>query len=130
MGEGSKRVVCARKLSSHPRLCVRARRLKVSPRRVIIKKTRFVIIPPFIWANLKITSKNWSKLPDTVERVMVIGHNPGLEGLMQILSHQIEALPTATVANLSVPIEHWTELTHQTECKLNGIWHPKDQDAA
>src|SRR5512140_3350636 len=43
-----------------------------------------------------------AQVPDAIERVMVIGHNPGLEGLLQILSGRIEAMPTGTIAYLAM----------------------------
>ncbi len=65
-------------------------------------------------------------LPDDIERVMVIGHNPGLEALLQILSGRIEALPTAVVAYISLPIDHWTDLTNKVEGELVELWRPKE----
>ncbi|HEX2979263.1 MAG TPA: histidine phosphatase family protein [Anaerolineaceae bacterium] len=67
-------------------------------------------------------------LPDGVERVLVIGHNPGLESLMQILSGKIEALPTASIANISLPIDHWGELNGETRGELIKLWRPKELD--
>ena len=66
------------------------------------------------------------ELPDSIERVMVIGHNPGLETLLQLLSSQIESLPTAVIAHLVLPIHNWTELTSETEGDLVQIWRPKE----
>lgn len=57
-------------------------------------------------------------VPDELERVMVIGHNPGLEGLLQILSGRIEALPTSTIAFLSLPVNSWHDLHEETEGEL------------
>jgi phosphohistidine phosphatase len=67
-----------------------------------------------------------SKLPDELERVMLIGHNPGLEALLQVLSNQIESLPTAVIAYLSLPIQHWADLTSTTEGELVELWRPKE----
>ena len=66
------------------------------------------------------------ELPDSVERVMVIGHNPGLETLLQLLSGQIQSLPTAVIAHLVLPIHNWTELASETEGDLVEIWRPKE----
>ncbi len=66
------------------------------------------------------------ELPDDIERVMVIGHNPGLETLLQILSGRIESLPTAVVAHLSLPIDSWAALSDATSGELVEIWRPKD----
>jgi phosphohistidine phosphatase len=66
------------------------------------------------------------ELPDTIERVMIIGHNPGLETLLQILSGRIESVPTAVIAHLVLPIKHWTELNSETGGELVEIWRPKE----
>ncbi len=66
------------------------------------------------------------ELPDTIERVMVIGHNPGLESLLQMLSGRIESLPTAVIAHLVLPISQWSELNAETDGELVEIWRPKD----
>lgn len=64
--------------------------------------------------------------PDEIERVMVIGHNPGLEGALQILSGRIESLPTGAVAYLALPISHWSELSTTTEGDLVEFWRPRE----
>lgn len=66
------------------------------------------------------------KISDEIERVMVIGHNPGLEGLLQLLSHQVESLPTAAIAHLALPIAHWKKLDDKTEGELVGLWRPRE----
>ena len=48
-------------------------------------------------------------LADDLERVMIVGHNPGLETLLQMLTGKVAALPTAAVAYLALPINHWTD---------------------
>jgi len=66
------------------------------------------------------------ELPDDIERVMVIGHNPGLETLLQLLSGLIESLPTAVIAHLALPIQHWSELTSETNGEIVDVWRPKE----
>ena len=65
-------------------------------------------------------------LPNEIERVMIIGHNPGLEALLQILSGRIEALPTGVVAYISLPINHWTDVHNKIEGELVELWRPKE----
>jgi phosphohistidine phosphatase len=65
-------------------------------------------------------------LPDDIERVMIVGHNPALETLLQILSRQIESLPTAVVAHIVLPIDHWSELNDESYGDLIGLWRPKE----
>ena len=70
--------------------------------------------------------KELCDLSSDIERVLVIGHNPGLEGLLQILSGRIESLPTGAIAYLSVPISNWKELSDTTEVELIALYRPKE----
>lgn len=65
-------------------------------------------------------------VPDSVERVLVIGHNPGLEELLQKLSGRVEALPTSTIAFLSLPLVRWAELSAESEGELVEVMRPKE----
>ena len=68
-------------------------------------------------------------IPDELERVMIIGHNPGLESLVQLLSGQIESLSTGALANVSLPIKNWKELDAETKGELVDLFKPKhDKD--
>ncbi len=71
-----------------------------------------------------------AEVADDVERVMVIGHNPGLEGLLQILSGRIEALPTSTIAYLALPVDAWRDLHEETEGELLEILVPRQLEEA
>jgi len=66
------------------------------------------------------------ELPDEVESVMIIGHNPGLESLIPMFTKKIVALPTAGIAYLSLPINHWKDLKRKTKGDLIELWRPKD----
>jgi phosphohistidine phosphatase len=66
------------------------------------------------------------EIPDDIKRVLVVGHNPGLEGLVQILSRKVVSLSTATIAYFKLPIESWKELSTSTEGNLKELWEPKD----
>lgn len=69
-------------------------------------------------------------VPDAVERVLVIGHNPGLEGLLQMLSGRVEALPTSSIAFLSLPLVKWAELGAESEGELVEVMRAHDLKAA
>ncbi len=64
--------------------------------------------------------------PDKTDSVLLVGHNPGLEGLLQILTRKVESLPTGAVARISLPIDHWEELSLSTEGKLKQNYRPRD----
>jgi phosphohistidine phosphatase len=65
-------------------------------------------------------------LPDGLERVMVVGHNPGLEGLVQIMSEKIEAMPTGSIAYIVLPIKKWNELKKNPRGDLVEFWRPRN----
>ena len=65
-------------------------------------------------------------LPDERQRVMVVGHNPGLEYLLALMSGQHESLPTCALAEVLLPIESWSQLAGEVVGKLETLWRPKE----
>lgn len=65
-------------------------------------------------------------LPDEHERVMVVGHNPGMEGLIEELSGEYAEMPTAALAHLQLEISAWADFTDETPVKLLNVWRPKE----
>jgi phosphohistidine phosphatase len=59
------------------------------------------------------------------ESVLVVGHNPGLEMLLQSLTGEWHRLPTAALARIDLPIEAWTDL-EPGGGELAGLWRPKE----
>lgn len=47
---------------------------------------------------------------DPHEAVAVVGHNPGLEALIYVLTHRSEHLATASLVEIRLPISAWSEL--------------------
>ena len=66
------------------------------------------------------------KAPKKAKSVMVIGHNPGLEALLQTLTGKVETFPTSAIAYISVPIDEWSDLSVEVDGKLKKLWRPKD----
>jgi phosphohistidine phosphatase len=65
---------------------------------------------------------------DSAEVLMVVGHNPGLEELVERLSGGYERLPTAAVAVLRLPINRWEEVNEATRGHLEAVYRPKELD--
>ncbi len=61
-------------------------------------------------------------------RVLVVGHNPGLEELVVRLGGRAEALPTAALAQIELPLAEWAELRAVTPGRLVGLWRPRELD--
>jgi len=91
-----------------------------------IKKKTLRLLDSFYLAEPDVYLKELCELPDDIEKVLVIGHNPGLEGLLQILSGRIESLPTSAIAYLSVPIKSWKDLSETNETELIALYRPKE----
>jgi phosphohistidine phosphatase len=64
--------------------------------------------------------------PESAKRIMIVGHNPGFEELVGMLTGQKELFPTAALAQIELPIERWGELTPGTKGKLIHLWRPKE----
>jgi phosphohistidine phosphatase len=67
-----------------------------------------------------------AELPDKYDTVMVVGHNPGLEQFLEELTGDYHALPTATLAWVTLPIQSWAEVFDKAEGKLVNIWRPRE----
>jgi phosphohistidine phosphatase len=67
-------------------------------------------------------------VPDQYDRVMVVGHNPGLEDLLSVLTGANTPLPTAALAQVELPIAQWQELDGTVEGDLRDLWLPKELD--
>ena len=61
--------------------------------------------------------------------VMIVGHNPGLEQLVELLTGEPNDLPTAALAQIALPIRRWRDLTASTRGRLVDLWRPKDLDS-
>jgi phosphohistidine phosphatase len=59
-------------------------------------------------------------------RLMVVGHNPGLEQLVYDLTGRHESFPTAAFAQIELPIDAWEDLRLETSGRLVGLWRPKE----
>jgi len=60
------------------------------------------------------------------ETVMIVGHNPGLEELVEQLTGERQDLPTATLAQIGLPIDQWRDLKLSTRGRLVDLWRPEN----
>lgn len=67
-------------------------------------------------------------VPDSATRILIVGHNPGLEELVGTLTAQRETFPTGALAQIELPIESWSDLTRTSKGKLVHLWCPRDFD--
>jgi phosphohistidine phosphatase len=69
------------------------------------------------------------RLAGQAERVLLVGHNPGLEALALILTGEPLSLPTAGLVVCSLPIASFGELTLQVRGNLTRFVRLKDLEA-
>lgn len=63
---------------------------------------------------------------ENTDTVLVVGHNPGLESLLQLLTDKVESLPTCAIAHLELPIRTWKALSTDIVAHLKHVWRPRD----
>ncbi len=65
-----------------------------------------------------------SEIADDKRAAMLVGHNPGLENFIKMLTGKIAAMPTAALAVIDLNVEKWNEIT--TDCgELRELIRPK-----
>lgn len=59
--------------------------------------------------------------------ILVVGHNPGLEELVEELTGEDEIMPTAALAHVSLAINSWAQLDLDgAQGRLQNLWRPKE----
>ena len=66
------------------------------------------------------------QIPDDFHRVLVVGHNPAIEGFLSELAEKDETLPTGAVAVVHLPIEQWKAISSKSNGVLKAVWKPRD----
>lgn len=61
-----------------------------------------------------------------VARVMLVGHNPGLELLIERLTGREERFPTAALAEIRIDAPSWRTLEGEGKAELVTLWRPRD----
>ncbi|HEY8562255.1 MAG TPA: histidine phosphatase family protein [Pyrinomonadaceae bacterium] len=60
------------------------------------------------------------------ESAMIVGHNPGFENLVRVLTGEPTAMPTAALAAITLDIENWSALESGAG-KLEFLIRPKEE---
>jgi phosphohistidine phosphatase len=62
---------------------------------------------------------------DTARSVMIVGHNPGLEDLIEQLTGEGRDLPTAALVHLELLTDSWRDLDVSGGATIVNAWQPK-----
>lgn len=65
-------------------------------------------------------------LPDTFSTVMLVGHNPGFEGMIRLLTSEDESMPTAALAVIDIDTEKWADVAPKTG-SLMEVVRPREE---
>lgn len=66
------------------------------------------------------------ELAEAEEIVMIVGHNPGMEELVDALTGESVTMTTANLAQVELPIRSWRDLRPGVQGKLIALWRPKE----
>ena len=66
-----------------------------------------------------------TELPDDHSSVMLVGHNPGMEGFIRYLTGDYERMPTAAVAVIELDLKRWDKIGEQC-CTLHKVFRPRE----
>jgi len=65
-------------------------------------------------------------IPDQIDSALIVGHNPGLEELLDVLTGESAKMQTSALAKISLPIDRWVELNEDPRGKLVNLWRVKE----
>src|SRR5260370_41290103 len=66
-----------------------------------------------------------SQIEETAGVVMLVGHNPGFEELVQLLTNEARHLPTAALACIELDVEKWNKAKPGAR-RLEWLVNPKE----
>jgi len=65
--------------------------------------------------------------PDSAPAVLLVGHNPGIPGLIERLTGEPVRVPTATLARIELDADRWSDLAAGAG-RLMAVWRPEELD--
>jgi len=63
---------------------------------------------------------------DEAATVLIVGHNPGLEDFVLLLTGEHHGLVTAALVELDLPIDRWSDLDGTVAASIVETWQPSD----
>ena len=66
------------------------------------------------------------RLTNQTDTVLIVGHNPDVEHLVEILTGNVMTIPTCGLAYVKLLIESWLDLKDDKKGELAKMWRPKE----
>ena len=54
-------------------------------------------------------------------RALIVGHNPGLEELVELLTGEIHLMSTCSLAHVKFRVDKWSDIDNKIKGKVAGI---------
>ncbi|MBK8986095.1 MAG: histidine phosphatase family protein [Chloroflexi bacterium] len=93
-------------------------------------ENEIVVTRDFYHADPEIYLEVLATLDDRYQRVMVVGHNPGMEELVEELTGEFVRMATAALAHVALHVDRWQdvapEATVELKAQLKATWLPKE----
>ena len=71
--------------------------------------------------------KALARLPEEISRVLVVGHNPGMEALLESLVERYEPMTTAALAHIRLTsLDRWADIGSAMRGELVKLWQPME----
>ena len=67
-----------------------------------------------------------AKAGGDASRLLVVGHNPGLEELVAVLTGCSVDLPTAALVEVRLDLQSWSKLKAGTPARFVNLWRPRE----
>ena len=65
-------------------------------------------------------------IDDSFRSAMIVGHNPGMEGFIRLLTGRLEPMPTASLAIIDLDVARWADIDGNRGT-LRQVIRPKDE---
>jgi phosphohistidine phosphatase len=66
------------------------------------------------------------ELPEVCNTVLIVGHNPGFEELVDTLTDEAPGMPTAALACIELDIDEWEAVGKEASGSLVNLWLPRN----
>lgn len=66
-----------------------------------------------------------SQIDETFGVALLVGHNPGMENLVETLTGEQQSMPTAALARIILDVEKWSKVRERTG-RLDWLVRPKE----
>lgn len=84
------------------------------------------IVPDFYPGDPETFIVTLMSVPDQVDSVMIVAHNPGLEEFLYELAGESARMPTSALAQVALPIDSWQDLEDEIQGNLVNLWRVKE----